>query len=531
MPTFEGQPLEILVPLLGLITAVSPHKVQQGALIDGKNTIIGADNALMARPGYQKLGTSAATRITGITSYLDPSGTAVLVRGHLTGWDRFQTDWTGITDLADPLAGSANRPVRFTTFQQSGLTWLYGVNDINTTKRWHSGLTAYSAVVAAPIGKDITVLNNRVVIVNTTEGGTRFPTRIRWSAFNDGTTWPGLAVADLPAGTAPILAITQASRVAAFIWRSDSIWTMQARAGGDADAFSFEKLTGGSIAGPISVAAIVGVSGVHYYLGTDLRIYLLAGVRPEPLSATIDPTLLSIINTSARERIVATHVPSLDQIWWFVPTIGDDPDAAIVLHVPSNRFETIQRFTESITAAAPIIQPAGLDWTTAFPGDQDWSSVAWLSWDAIPAGFANSVLLGFTTGKTSQFGGSMDDDGVALPYQVTFPLFSLGAQTKMRVQRIELFVRPSPMQSLLTVTLEGLLTPFDTVPAAIINILANLGDEATLNMPLAPGASSAANKAVNFLRLSLSGLVGGTFKLVGGNIFVAPDQRGDYGRQ
>src|ERR1039458_5133844 len=139
-------PIQIVVPTQGLVANVPNYQVPAGGLVDGSNVFVDIDGLLKTRPGYAPVGAlSFAERINGIISYRDTTGDFVDVVATVNRWWLYNNDGT-FTDISGGalLTGDPDDPTRLVAFQQSGLVWVYGVD--NTTDglyAWNGTLGAY----------------------------------------------------------------------------------------------------------------------------------------------------------------------------------------------------------------------------------------------------------------------------------------------------------------------------------------------------------------------------------------------------
>jgi hypothetical protein len=92
------------------------------------------------------------------------------------------TDVSGAT-YATPIGGR----IRFTQFGSSTIF----TNNADKLQYFNveSGSAFADLAADAPVAKYITVVRDFVVVANTLESGTRYPTRVRWSGINDETEW------------------------------------------------------------------------------------------------------------------------------------------------------------------------------------------------------------------------------------------------------------------------------------------------------------------------------------------------------
>src|ERR1019366_5497485 len=121
--------------------------------------------ALLATLAQPSLGTATlGERVNGIISYRDTTGDFVDVVATVNRWWLYNNDGT-FTDISGGalLTGDPDDPTRLVAFQQSGLVWVYGVD--NTT----DGLYAWNGT----LGAYISIVGNLVTpITSATETGT-----------------------------------------------------------------------------------------------------------------------------------------------------------------------------------------------------------------------------------------------------------------------------------------------------------------------------------------------------------------------
>ena len=318
------------MPTSGLVANVPPHLAPPTSLIDGYNVYLDIDGKLKVRSGYSPVPNGPLQPIdypNGIVNYHDAATDLyfTVVQGRST-WQYYNasasgpgSDWTNITG-SQVVNGQFNIPGRFTTFWQNGQTYVYGVNGSSPLFYWYEGLPAIIPVQSAPTTAfDVNAIANRLILIHTVEDGLNYPYRVRWSAVDDGTTWPVDAFADLQGSSDDmdfIVATRALNRLTSAIYRENSIWIMTAQAGTDATAFDFELAPNSTgINGPANPSCIVNVNGIHYYFGTDGRIWTFDGINCYPISAAIDPVLVdSLQPISLRDRqcgIFGKQTPNL----------------------------------------------------------------------------------------------------------------------------------------------------------------------------------------------------------------------------
>lgn len=161
--------------------------------------------------------------------------------------------------------------VVFTNNQNMPISWKVG----DTSWTVINGANAPSSARTVAIS-NFGVAGNRVMFGNTVEGGTRYGSRVRWSALNDPATYVATAYADLLATQDNIVAMLPFQQ-GIVIYKENSVWYALPQAGQDAAAFQFQ-LIDVTKPGPVGTNAICqGPDGTHVYLGRDGNLYIFNG--------------------------------------------------------------------------------------------------------------------------------------------------------------------------------------------------------------------------------------------------------------
>ena len=481
------------------------HTIGPNALINGQNVFVDIDGLLKTRLGYSPVAPMMAVteRVQGLISDLDTSGTIVQVSGGATTWQYFDgATWHNITGTA--LNTSANDFVRFVGFPQSGDEWIYGVNNTDGLKAWHLGLATYNDITTPfTTARDIETLANRIIVVNTVESGTRNLQRVRWSAFNDGTTWPGLAFADLVDESDQIVGIKRTSRTSAVIYRSFSAWYIQAVPGDDASAFTFERIPAAdSMVGPISTGAIVSAEGSHYYFGLDGRVYQYDGTSIYPISAAIDPLVIPNVNTGFGSRSWGVYLPDKRAIFFFFPSQGNsDPNIGITYSLARGVFDPPLLYSEGLSIGAVIQAQVGPTWLNWVPANSTWPEVPYPSWSSIPTANSLGVWIGTVAGNVHSFFTAPTDNGIVIPYSASWPLIRTSAAESLQTDFLEIYFKQASQIETLEIDLYGYTQPYDPNPKSLWSLAVNLSDSSTFFAKAEPGPNNPANLKTNLLQL------------------------------
>lgn len=397
------------------------------------------------------------------------------------------------------------------------------------------GTATDNTLISAPVARDVTILANRVVMVNTVETDGRHIHRIRWSAAGDATRWPVLAYIDvLDAQDDPIVGIQPLGQNVAAIFGQQTIFLLRAVAGADASAFVTERLeTAERFSGPASPASIVPAEGNTYYLSFDGRAYSFDGITVTPISAPVDSVFAQYFSTGTASECHGAYLASNRQIWFFFPSptmtgVLNDPSAAMVLDLRLQAFLPIQTFSEGITASfdAVVSSAVAVTWQNC---PSTWQNDPF-TWGTSPAGFETDMIVCTASGEIDTFFRSATD-GVnehIVPWSATWTLFG-DPQNTISLNRAEFyFVMVPGSTEIASAEFTTLDWPFDS-DAPLASYGLSMADGYT-TMPAAPGASNPANVQNNFIRLRLwSPQSQGGAAFGGGNLYLFSQPKGDYG--
>lgn len=437
----KGQPIPLYVPRRGITRSDLPHQVGNDFVVDGLNMLVTRTGRYGARPGYVQYGEHVITEpIRGGIFLHDVLLAPRFVVGTSERWYTYSsgTDtWLDISSSGDLLTAEPQAAARFTTFYQNSKVWVLGCNDSDQIKRWEPGTSAYLNIPSSYPAIDMTVLANRVVLINTFEAGVRSAARVRWSAESDATTYPALGFFDLSNAGEPNVAIHNLSRTTAALYRTNSIWLVHAVAGGDATAFYPEQVSSGSD-GPVGAAAVVAAGRSHYYLARDFRVYRFDGVEPVAISEPIDDILAQTISPNYWRLCNGTYMASRKELWWWVVQKDEtEPKVAFVYDLDTQRWEVEQRFQIGVMTSL-----TGEEQRTGAWDDDE------ASWDSDETAWNSDIgepelvtLLGTASGEIVEFGRHTSDAGDSISVSWTLPMIYVGESNQILPDEVENFFR------------------------------------------------------------------------------------------
>jgi len=270
MPSASTIPIP--VPVLGLLSGVDREHIPPEGLSECENFIL-RDRDFRVRDGLTPLGNPLAARPTGYIHYDHTDGSLRLIAGTIRGWAKynFSTNlWTAITGTA--LTASTEQQV-FRVFQKSGATYLLGVNNKDTPKKWDGITAGYSDIGGTPpIARCMMILNDHVMLGNLKSGSVPSPVATDISASNDfDTGWGSIQVALHADTPGEIVIMEEMGNLIGAIIKTDAIY--RASAQGGVDPFRFDYLAVPKDEGAAATLAYVKTSsGAIVYLALNGKL-------------------------------------------------------------------------------------------------------------------------------------------------------------------------------------------------------------------------------------------------------------------
>lgn len=215
-------------------------------------------------------------------------------------------------------------------------------------------------------------VGNFVVMGNTTDvvDGT-VPNRVRWSAFNDETSWTVSPVTlsdfrDLQAGGAVLGVVGGEYGV---IIMEQSVWRMSFV--GSPTVFQFDEVLPGL--GALSRGSIVDLAGTVYFLSEQGFVALTAGTQAEFIGAAkVDTFIRNDIDMSNLHRVSAVADAQAGRILWAYPGSGNTggrPNKILVYDRALQRWSLIEDEIELLWRGSS--SALSLDAADEFPDDID----------------------------------------------------------------------------------------------------------------------------------------------------------------
>lgn len=506
--------IEFISPVKGARFDLPVHKLEPDMLAAGSfNVVCDPTSVLRSRNGFTAVpgGHGPAKPLTGGISWEGIGGTVYTLVADTENW------WQYVTGAASPwvpLAGMAPiGPDDFTVFANfpvSGVDNLFGVNN-NTTSgllRWVAGNTSIAPVTGLPFtaARGCFVLANRLVVYGTTESDGLHPYRVRWSQVNNPTSFTLASLADLADPGGSIKAGLRMGNLQGFFYMAGTEGTgalqmMIAQVGDDANAFSFQEFAlGEGVVPPVSVAAIMAVEGIHYYLGLDGHIWAFNGISVENIGIPIQADIQANANLANLKHSFAVYVPSDRHGRFFFPSINSYPDRCVYYSFDFQRWE------------APAVYLT--QFRSGFSGP-------------FSAATEEAAFMGGTDGILHQLDVGLTDNGQPIAFNATWGAVNTDPLQEMAIQFAEAFVQQGNRSDVLALTISGLRNPLDTLTTGA-SFLMSLNQANQFQQISAPGRDNAGNRYYNWVQASLQGSVAAGMACLGGYVHVNTQQKGVY---
>lgn len=218
--------------------------------------------------------------------------------------------------------------------------WWIFTNGVDDIKKFTSGTQFTDLGGSPPKAKHLVRFKDYLLLLDVTEGGNRYPQRVRWCNTANPEEWNtgNASYQDLP-GTAWItggirfkgdyVAIFTSSRTR----KENSIWVGYAT--GDTDIFQFDRKVVG-VGCPAGNTIRLLTSDVIIFLGWD-DVYLFDGVHCQPIAAPVQRELIYKLNPAQMERCFGVIIEEQKEYWLFIPSANSTyPDIAWVYNYKLN---------------------------------------------------------------------------------------------------------------------------------------------------------------------------------------------------
>lgn len=328
---------------------------------------------------------SLSSAIQHVNTYTQLDGDSYLMGCTLTGlyyYSEASGAWSTISSSA--FTGTSMDYFCSTTFNDLFIV----TNGKDNIKKWN-GSTLANLGGSPPLAKWLIPFYSRLVLLNVTSSGTRYPYRVQWSVVGDPETWTGTGsgIIDLIESQDSITAaVLLGDRL--FIFRETSIWELYYVGG--TQVFRVRLIASG--VGALSPRAIISTAMSIYFLGLD-GVYQFNGSTLKRIDKQVWNLLSgvgerSIVSLSSIRRSFSGYDFLSNRLHLAVPTSTNDQLGETLLSYDTiNGVWTVRR-SQSLTCCGLYNKQV----TSA--SSASWSSTSY-TWATFPGTWqAEAALAG-----------------------------------------------------------------------------------------------------------------------------------------
>ncbi len=391
MPVFQSGPPQ------GMAKDINPTALPNEIFSHTENVRF-EDNAAKKILGHDNVFTAPSVapyfliNLTGATNYWFYAGSAKIYR--TDGSTNTDVTRTSGGDYATSLTGTGN----WVGSIFNGLPLI--TNGVDEPQIWSTGTSKFIDLANAPLCKSIRPYGNYAIALNTTESGTNYPNRVKWSDATTSlpTTWAAAATNDAgqnEIGDEGDIIIDGTSLAKSFIiYKEKSTWLMN-YIGGNL-VFSFQKLFNDT--GVLSRNCVVEFDSRHFVV-TEGDLIVHNGVSKESIATgTVKRTLFDDLDSTNYKNIFTLHNKQKTEIWVCYPSVGSTYcDKALIWNYKTKAF-SFRDLPNILHIATGIVNPGAS--STVWSGQsQSWiaysTTTSWGERNYNPA--ETSILMAGTT--------------------------------------------------------------------------------------------------------------------------------------
>ncbi len=237
------------------------------------------------------------------------------------------------------LTGSDDIPISIVTIPSHD--WMVLTNGIDVPYKFDG--TTVEIVPNLPSSGDVVcrlvaLKDNHLVLLNTVEGGTSYPQRVRRSDTGNPSEWvTGNAGYDDLYDSEDFIVAYEELGPYGMIYRERSIVRMEFE-GSDTRLFFFEPVVIGE--GALNQDSVINLGDSHLVFGNANIYEYRGGFSLEPIGDKIYYEMFGTagqLNPSFRQRMFAFYLEELDEVWFFFPSgSAEKPDKVLRYQVGSN---------------------------------------------------------------------------------------------------------------------------------------------------------------------------------------------------
>lgn len=232
------------------------------------------------------------------------------------------------------LSGSDDIPISIVTLPSHD--WMVFTNGVDTPKRFDG--TTVEDISNLPSGGNticrlVALNNNHLVLLNTIEGGTSYPQRVRRSDTGNPEEWvTGNAGYDDLYDSEDFIVAYEELGPYGIIYRERSLIRMEYEAS-DFRLFFFESVVTGE--GALNQDSVINLGDSHIIFGNANIYEYRGGFSLEPIGEKIYYEMFGVagqLNPAFRGRMFAFYVEELDEVWFFFPAESSEKPNKVLRH-------------------------------------------------------------------------------------------------------------------------------------------------------------------------------------------------------
>jgi hypothetical protein len=314
------------------------------------------------------------------------------------------------------LSGTLDKAISLVTLPFND--WLVFTNGIDKVKRYNG--TDCIDVPNLPsagntVCRIVQLFNNYLLLINTIEGGTAHPQRVRRCDTSDPTNWStGNAGLDDLYGSEDFIVGAEDLGPYLVLYRERSIVRMEFV--GTVDLlFNYDDVISGE--GTFSQDLIVNLGDYHIFFGNANVYEYRGGYSMEPIGDELYGLVYGIhgeLNPTYRNRAFTVYVEELDEILLFYPAGSSTVPNHVVRYKPSEQSWATRQFSKNFVGYGFFQEDSSRTWASLVGSwlDQGW---AWNS-NALLANTPITLLCDETNQVYSYDYVSGTDDGTGIAY-------------------------------------------------------------------------------------------------------------------
>lgn len=317
---------------------------------------------------------------------------------------------------APALLGSDDEQVSFVI--ASSVNWLIFTNGVDVLQRFDG--TSVEAVPGTPssgntICKAVALYRNYLFMINTVEGGTYRPQRVRWSGIANFISWPANNLVDL--------VDTEDQAICAYplgpyliIYKSTTI-VRASFVGLSTKTFNFDVVI--TTEGVNGVQSVVQLEKEHVFFGQGGVFSYKGGMDITELGEPVWEMLFgtdSELNPNFSNRIIGMFIHDLNEVWFHYPDTDSEYPNNTLRYIVSEKVWLKRQFANTVSGYGFYVVTTTRTWNDLIG---DWTVQDWI-WGSskVSANSPTVLLLNDENLQVYEYDYlSGDDDGAAISFE------------------------------------------------------------------------------------------------------------------